>query len=313
MARRTIILITLVALALAGTSAHAYDFWGVRMYTTPRPGTPGTQLAFNGLSGTNIQYVVGSYKYTWVDSGWSTSHQAASPGAGYWASWEVDAQGLFFKPDPDFLKIMVIAGTPQGGFTAPECGYDTRQFGPGDLKIDAGGHTYGVGLRISNLTWFDGPDPKFKIYKANGLVDNDIHARDAGTLGRVEMDPLRWDHVDNSSLGACNAASAFFVKGSGDLVGDAIVTYQGNTGVSIDTGHTGWPTMNVYAYEISVPWATLGMNPNNYHFTASWRPDCGNDIISGCFVGGETYVPEPGSIIAILTGLIGIIGHRRRK
>lgn len=305
MARRITILTVLLAMAFASTSACAYDFWGVTMGTQSY--MSGTQLTFDGLSSTNIQYVVGGYKYTRVDSTWYGPFDAASPGAGYAVSRKVDAQALFFMPDAGGVKIMVITGTPQTGIVAPECGYENRLFGPGDLKIDVGGHTFGVGLRLDDLLWAVNPatsNASFKIYKATGGTDS-IYARDDGTLGRVEEDP-RWDHVDHTNLAAYDDdAYAFFVKGSGSLVGSADVIYHQNTGVSI----SGVP---VYAYEITVPWATLGLDPNNYSFTASWRPDCGNDLIMGSF-SGQSSVPEPGSIIAILTGIIGMAGYRRRR
>lgn len=291
-------------LALMSAGAFAYDFWGVTVGAESYAGS--TQLTFDGLAGTDIQYAVGGYKYTRVDSTWYGPFPAASPGSSYSVHRKVDAQGLFFMPDQDGLKFVIITGMPQTGITAPECGYGARAFGPGDLKIDVGGNTYGIGFRLDNLYWAADPNTnnsKFTIHGATGGTES-IYARDAGTLGRVELNP-RWAHVDHPELlPGVEDGYAFYLKGSGTLAGNATISVA-NTGLSLSGA-------SVYAYEVSVPWATLGLNQHNFSFRASWRPDCGNDIVAACFR-GEYSVPEPGGILAILTGLIGLVGARRRR
>lgn len=308
MFKRTIGLFVLVLLCvLAAGSAFGYEFWGVTIGTASYNGS--THLTFDGLKDSELQYVVGGYKYTRVDSTWYGPFTAAAPGEGFLASRKSDAQGLFFKADSDAARFVIVAGTPQTGYAAPECGTGSRIFGPGDLKIDVGGNTFGVGLRLGGLLWAVDPyttNPEHKIYTAGGGIDS-IFARDAGTLGSIELNP-RWARVGHSRLNSnSDQAYAFFVSGSGVAVGSASVSVA-NTGINLYGA-------GVYVYEVGVPWSVLGLSPNNYAFRVSWRPDCGNDILSADFAGssGLTAVPEPSSAAALIGGLAVLLGSRKRQ
>jgi len=296
-----------LAIALLSTGAFAYDFWGVTIGTEVYSGAQ--QLTFSGVADSGAQYAVGSYNYTKVDSTWYGPHAAAAPGLGYGnIHRDFDSMGLFFLAEADTARFMIIAGMPQTGASAASVGYGTRLFGPGDLKLDFAGNTYGVGLRIDNLLWAVDPattSPYFKIYKAEGGADS-IYARDAGTLGRIERDP-RWDHVDHYNLPAGDPVGyAFYVKDSGTLVGTAGVTFA-DTGLMVETGH-------VYAYEVSVPWTALGIDPGDFTLGASWTPDCGNDLLSATFTGTRPPdVPEPMSVLLALSGLASIAAARRKR
>lgn len=295
---------TLIALAgLCCTCANAYQFWGITAGTELYEGSP--QLTFSGVAGARVSWAVGGYKYTRVDSTWYGAFEAAAPGAEFLASRRSDAQGLFFRADADAARFVIITGSNQNGSPAPECGTGTRLFGPGDLKIDAGGHTYGVGLRLNDLLWAVDPfttNPEFIIHTAGGGTES-IYARDAGTLGRVERDP-RWARVGHSTLPASSdKASAFYLRNSGIYEGGAVVSFA-DTGLYLAGAR-------VYAYEVAVPWSTLGLDPAGYSFTASWRPDCGNDLIS-LAVEGSGVVPEPASLVTLLLAAAGIplLGRR---
>lgn len=306
MARMIILSVVLAVSAISGGSAFAYDFWGISLGTATYDGA--TQLTFDGVGSAGVQYVVGGYKYTRVDSAWLGSYQAAAPGEGFVASRKSDAQGLFFKADSDAARFMIIAGTPQAGYAAPECGTGARLFGPGDLKIDIGGNTLGVGMRLDNLLWAIDTattNPECMIHKAGGGIES-LFARDAGTLGDVELNP-EWARMGHSTLSsASDMASAFFVSGTGSLIGSASVACQ-STGISLYGA-------GVYAYEVSVPWSVVGQNSSRYSFRASWRPDCGNDILSVDLSGGSALgaVPEPGAAATLIGGLLALSATRRR-
>jgi hypothetical protein len=307
MLKRTIGLFALVLLCVSAVgSAFGYEFWGVTIGTASYDGS--THLTFDGLQDSGLQYVVGGYKYTRVDSTWYGPFAAAAPGEGFLASRKSDAQGLFFKADSDAARFAIVAGTPQTGYAAPECGTGSRIFGPGDLKIDVGDSTFGIGLRLGGLLWVIDPyttNPEHLIYTAGGGVDN-IFARDAGTLGTIELNP-RWARVGHSRLNSnSDQAYAFFVSGSGIAVGSASVSVV-NTGINLYGA-------SVYVYEVSVPWSVLGQSPNNYAFHASWRPDCGNDILSADFAdsSGLSAVPEPSSAAALIGGLAALAGSLKR-
>lgn len=298
-------ILAIVLLVCLGQAGQAYDFWGITLGSAIYDGSD--QLTFDGVAESGADYAVGGYKYTRVDNTWLGAFEAASPGAGFMASRISDAQGLFFRADDYAARFMIITGSKQTGAAAPECGTGTRLFGPGDLKIDVDGRTYGIGMRLSDLRWALDPsttNPEFLIHGAEGGIES-IFARDKGTLGTVELGP-NWAHMGNAILpDSTDLAYAFFISGTGSQVGSANVSFA-NTGIVV--GGAG-----VYAYEITVPWATLGLDRRSYEFRASWRPDCGNDVIAANFSSGNFQpVPEPASIAALLSGLLTTAAFRKR-
>jgi hypothetical protein len=301
----TILCLAAVAVASAG-AAHAYEFWGVTVGTQSYNGS--NQLTFDGLAQSGIQYTVGGYEYTRVDSQWLGPFPAADPGAAFLTSRKCDAQGLFFKADEEGAKFTIITGSLQTGATAPDCAMGARRFGPGDLKIDVGGVTYGVGLRLSGLTWAVDPattDPNYRLISANGGYEN-IYARDAGTLGRVEAHP-RWARCGNPALPSdSNRTHAFFVSGSGTLVGEATVGFY-STGLTLGLAP-------ICAYEVRMPWSAIGLASAPQAFNASFRPDCGNDLLSMQVIPNDQIsTPEPSTWLALAGGLAALGVRRVRK
>ena len=216
---KIVTIVFIVMLTVVGANAFAYQFWGVNVGTAAYDSS--TQLTFDGLSGSGIQYAVGGWKYTRVDGQWFGAFAAPIPGEGWLASRRSDAQGIFFKSDGANACFTVVTTASQNGQLATELGYDRRLFGGGDLKIDVGGHTYGVGMRNSNLLWAENPSatqPQYQIYGADGNIIS-MNSRDAGTLGSVVQDP-DWARAGNQSLPAdSDYRFAFFVNGTGSVVG----------------------------------------------------------------------------------------------
>lgn len=306
--KATVFAIALCTILLVNAAAFAYDFWGITVGTSVYDGS--AQLTFDGVASSGAQYTVDGYKYTRVDGQWFGPFPAAAPGEGFLASRRSDAQGLFFKPDVDAARFVIITGAAQYGLPAPEVGTGSRLFGPGDLMISAGGNTYGIGLRVSDLLWAVDPsttNPDYQIWHG-GQIDS-IYARDAGTVGRVELNP-RWCRAGHSTLAPdSEMASAFFVSGSGTLIGSADVRFE-QTGISLNGAY-------VFAYHVAVPWSALGLDPANCTFTASWRPDCGNDIIKAQFSVAPSVassVPEPSAMAGLVGGVAGLlVGWAKKK
>lgn len=305
--KKLVTLVVIVVSVFAGTSAFAYNFWGVDVGTAYYDNA--TQLTFDGLSGSGIQYAVGGYKYTRVDNQWLGAYDAPIPGAQYLAGRRSDAQGIFYKTEGDSLKFVVVTTASQNGQSATELGYDKRLFGPGDLKLDINGTTYGVGMRTSNLLWAQDPSSKlaqYQLYNVNNSVIN-MRSRDMGTLGDVEANPL-WARAGNQNLSATSDNRfAFYVNGTGQKTGSANVSFA-DTGLFMNGAH-------VYAYEVTVSKDVFGWAGNN-SFGASWRPDCGNDVISATFNNTPqpmvAPVPEPSAIICLAMGLSGLIVRKRK-
>lgn len=311
---RNVTFVLAAMLVCLSGGAYAYDFWGITMGTELYNGAQ--QLTFTAPS-SDVQFEVGGYKWTKVGSTWyggASGFPAASPGASYpKLQRNCDAMGLFFQAQEDAAYFRVITGMPDTGVTAAEVGYYTRQFGPGDLKIDvAGGSTYGVGLRAGGLLWAVDPSstaPWYQIYYADGTKAN-MHARDAGTLGDIVADPT-WAHVDNHPLKDVPYdphAYAFYIDGTGSAVGSATISIE-KTGVFLNG-------VELYSYEAVVPWASIGIDSADDIFTASWRPDCGNDLIYKQFTSNKPNIPnipEPYSVMLAAMGLSTIAAYRRRR
>jgi len=205
---------------------------------------------------------------------------------------------------------------PESGVTASSVGYGNRQFGPGDLKLDVTDPlthavtTYGVGLRNGGLLWAQQPSSTaawFQVYNP-AMQKIAMTSRDAGTKGTIVANP-NWGHVDNHLMAAYDPHGyAFFVAGSGTQVGSTeSITVEG-TGVSLNG-------VQIYSYEIVVPWSALGISTSLYDLEASWRPDCGNDLIYKRFNGSKPgkVVPEPYSIMLAAMGLSAIGVFRRKR
>lgn len=299
--KKLAVTMTLALLALS-QGAFGFSFWDIIVGVDTYNGKP--MLTFSQPSD-SIQYQVGAYEYTKVGSAAPVGpFPAASPGVDYPAlSRACDAMGLFFKPEESAARFMIITGMPEAGFTASYVGYGGRQFGPGDLKINIGSVTYGVGLRQGGLLWALDPSsthPWFQIYDPS-MTPIDMHSRDLGNKGQIVLGP-QWAHVDNHLLAPGDPRGyAFFVAGSGQSAGTASVNVFATDVFLGDT--------QLFAYEAVVPWSAIGVDPENFELTASWAPDCGNDIISGRFT--TPVIPEPFSVVLALMGLGAVAAYRR--
>lgn len=304
-------LVVIAVMIMAGSSAFAYDFWNgaVSIGTAVYPGSSNQHLDFTTTGGGDSWYQVGGYPYARVNGVWSSAKAAdPGPGAGNIHLYS-DAMGMFFKHDATQISFMIITGLPSTGYKASQW-YGDREFGLGDLKLDINGETYGIGMRNGGLKWAEyTPTESYHHIReagASNTIAPNQHVRDAGNIGQVKKNPT-WYHTNNPDLGNIdvNRTSAFFDAASGTSTGSATVNVYDTLLDLID----GSDPINVYAYEVVVPLSALEMASGDFSFMASWRPDCGNDIISKNF----TVAPEPGSMIAIITGLIGLIGIKRRR
>ena len=303
MLRHVTTVIIVAAMVLAVSNAFAYEFWDGAISIDSVSNNQYLNVTTAGSD--DSWYEVASYPHA-VVNGVTVNADPATPGTGYGnLHLHTDAMAMFFKYDSSKATFLMISGMPRAGVEARQW-YGERKFGPGDLKIDVNGLTYGIGMRDGGLRWDMYDAPHQAIHEAaSGAIAQNQSVRDTGNMGQIKLNP-DWYHVDNPSVFGVDKAYAFFDAASGTSAGAAEVNIWET---DILLGEDPNP-ISLYAYEVVVPWSTIGFATGDISLTASWRTDCGNDIIKKTFI---AELPEPGSLIAILTGLIGFIGYKRRR
>ncbi|MEJ2455087.1 MAG: PEP-CTERM sorting domain-containing protein [Candidatus Thiodiazotropha sp.] len=211
----------------------------------------------------------------WTNDGWSVldAEDGTTPG-GYvgpgWGGQDFDAEYLFYKQEGKQLSIGL------------QSGFDLL-----DGQQDFSGHTYYAGdLAIA----FDGGAYDYAI--DFGLVTRNIHNQNVG-LGSGNQDAAGFYAVSQWNNDISFSSSSPFAMDEGSFL----------TGI---TGSSGSGLMSdglSYYRIVTLDLDVLGYNAST--FSAHWTMSCGNDVVEG-----TAKVPEPGSLVLLLGGLVSLIGGR---
>ena len=148
-------------------------------------------------------------------------------------------------------------------------------FNTGDIGLDLNNDgIYEYGIDVRE---YDAVNKKAKLYKNLTLAN--------------------WDNVYYSAFAAANP---WQIKNGGSGIYELIdFVYSGDQNTH-------------YVLEAGIPLSALGLNSNSsQNLTVHWTMQCGNDVLN--LPADVNPIPEPGTMMLLGTGLLGLLGIRRKN
>ena len=209
-----------------------------------------------------------------------------------WGGQAYDAEALYAKIMSGKLYIALATGHNPRTLHNPA----GNSYGAGDFAIDFGKNgSYDIGININHALVLSGNSYTFETV----FVEGGVYKNASWNLGlwntSSAYDPAHPDPRNPTSL---NGAT---------WIGDASLAYT-------PTGAAGFgasPTDLHYFYEMSVDLSQLtSAGWDDKPFNMHWTEICANDSI---IVDPPESVPEPGTLVLLGIGLLGLARMRRRR
>ncbi|MFH1898635.1 MAG: PEP-CTERM sorting domain-containing protein [Candidatus Desantisbacteria bacterium] len=188
-----------------------------------------------------------------------------------------DIEAMYFDDDAINAYFAIVTSLPPQGVegTSYSSAYKGINWGPGDIAFNLGGGTFEYGLST--------------------VLDP----------GRIQKN-AKWQYTEGS-MGFGKLGTPEMLVGTGDYLGNASYYNYYDTGVK-ERGYSTWVlegTINKSIFDNPFAGDNIGMR---------WSVSCNNDLVklNANFDHNTSAVPEPATIMLLTSGLMGMMGIRKR-
>ena len=259
-----------------------------------------------GVTATNLTPTTAPSNTTYVQEVYTGSDPHGQVGPGY-GGYEFDAKSSYIGFDGSKTYLAVVTGLPQAGskdfwrynnpsYNANDWNQSREKYWyvPGSLALDIGGdgnYDFAVTTRLNSDQATYAPTP------GEGML----------VSGNLQFQKSQAWSSETNSTNWGGASDPWDVSGYDNIVdlgADFSYSYLGDADGE-----------DTFIIEAIIDTALLGLNPGDI-LDMHWTMECGNDAIDVIATVGPdditATVPEPATLLLLGSGIVGIVGLRKK-